>query len=79
MILRLIALAVLAFLLYQGIRRALRSLLPPEGPDQYPGSAGSQPVVPCKTCGTFVPRDRALTDEHGHHYCSPQCRERPPG
>ena len=73
MILRLIALAILVFFAYRLLRRALAKLLAPE-PDVPPISE-SQSVVPCKSCGTFVPKDRARTDDAGHFYCSDRCRE----
>jgi len=73
MILRLLALAVLLFLAYRLIRRALASLRPPRA--DAPPSTESQPVVPCKTCGTFIPRDQARTDGEGHYFCSAPCLE----
>ena len=73
MILRLLAVAVIAFFLYRLVRRALARLAPPA--DTSAHSQDSQPIVPCKTCGTFVPRDRAVLDEDGHAYCSVVCRE----
>ena len=74
MILRLIALGLLVFFAYRLIRRAADTFLPKPPPD--PKAPDSQPIVPCKACGTFVPRDRALTDESGERYCSSQCRDR---
>ncbi|MFP4614407.1 MAG: PP0621 family protein [Thiohalorhabdus sp.] len=71
MILRLIALAVLIYFAYRLVRRVLAKLQPPR-PDTPPTSE-SQPVVPCKACGTFVPKDRARTDDRGHFYCSDRC------
>ena len=72
MILRVLILAVLVFLAYHFIRRAVRRLAPPQ--DDATPSQASQPIVPCKVCGTFVPRNRALFDEEGHAYCSEACR-----
>ena len=74
MILRLIALAVLIFFVYRLLRRAADAFLPKPPPN--PKAPESQPIVPCKACGTFVPRDRALTDERGEHFCSAECRDR---
>jgi hypothetical protein len=74
MILRLIALALLVYFAYRLIRRAADTFLPKSPPN--PKAPESQPIVPCKACGTFVPRDNALTDEGGDHYCSEQCRDR---
>jgi hypothetical protein len=74
MILRLIALALLIFFAYRLIRRAADAFLPKPPPD--PKAPDSQPIVPCKACGTFVPRDRAVTDDSGDHFCSEQCRDR---
>ena len=73
MILRLLALAVLLFLAYRLIRRALKKLAPPQDTN-HRSPEDSQPIIPCKVCGTFVPRDRALFDEAGHAYCSDACR-----
>ena len=72
MILRLLAVAVIAFFLYRFVRRALARLAPPADTSSRP--TDSQPIVPCKTCRTFVPRDRAVLDEEGHAYCSAECR-----
>jgi hypothetical protein len=74
MILRLLALAVLIYFAYRLIRRAADALLPKAPPD--PKAPDTQPIVPCKACGTFVPRNQALTDDRGDHYCSPECRDR---
>ena len=76
MILRLIALAVLVLFLYRMARRALRSLLPESGSPAAQQPSESQPMVPCKTCGTFIPRERTLADDRGHLYCSPECRDK---
>lgn len=35
----------------------------------------SQPMVPCRQCGTFVPRDQALFGPNGQAFCSPACRD----
>ncbi|MFA9459363.1 PP0621 family protein [Thiohalorhabdus methylotrophus] len=72
MILRLIALAILLFFAYRAIRRVLSKLQPPQADSRIPDS---QPVVPCKSCGTFVPKKQALEDGQGHFYCSDKCRE----
>ncbi|MEF8794624.1 PP0621 family protein [Thiohalorhabdus sp.] len=74
MILRLIALAILIFFAYRLIRRAADRLLPQAPPD--PKAPESQPIVPCKACGTFVPRDEAIIDDDGDQFCSEQCRDR---
>ena len=74
MILRLLALAVLLFFAYRLIRRVLHKLAPPpDTADQSPGD--TQPIIPCKVCGTFVPRDRAVFDDEGQAYCSQDCRQ----
>jgi len=74
MILRLLAVAVLVFLAYRLIRRAADAILPTPPPD--PKAPDSPPIVPCKACGTFVPRDQAHSDEEGDQFCSEQCRWR---
>ncbi len=78
MILRLLAFGVAVFLVYRLIRWLMDHLGPYGGPSD-PGPAPDQPIVPCKACGTFVPRDEAIQDEQGRTFCSPACQEKEVG
>ncbi len=72
MILRLLAFALAVYLVYRLIRWGMDILASPKRPS--PGPPPDQPIVPCKACGTFIPRDEADVDDRGHIFCSTECR-----
>ena len=78
--------AILLLLVYGFYRwRRWRRLSHRQGPGK-PQSGGkgeegekkSQPMLPCRHCGTFVPRDEALPGPGEHLFCSPGCRDAHP-
>lgn len=74
MLLRLALLGLIIYGIYRW-RRWRRSL-----PSRRPGSERSAPpesqsMVPCRRCGTFLPRSDALPGPGERLFCSERCRD----
>ena len=69
----LLALIIYGFYRWRRYRRALgqRST----GERRQKKAEDSQPMLPCRRCGTFIPRDEALPGQRGQSFCSPECRD----
>jgi uncharacterized protein len=83
--LRLLALALVAYLVFRGLESLLRQVrvIPPgqarpNGPAAAPRKAPEsvETLVRCAGCGVHVPRSRAVTAADGETYCSEDCRRR---
>lgn len=44
--------------------------------DAHRRAGGSDELVACSRCGTYVPSRRALASGSGAVFCSPECRDR---
>jgi YHS domain-containing protein len=76
---RLVLFAFIAYVVFLFLRIA-------RGLKQARGQAGPQPPRPVESvmvkdevCGTYIPRDEALTeirDGREHYFCSEECRRR---
>lgn len=64
-LLRILLLLGLLWVCWRMLRRALFRNRTRERP-----AASGDWMVPCRHCGVHVPRNDAVTDAAGHHYCS---------
>ncbi len=85
---RLLVLGLLLYILWMAVgnfMRKLRSavssgaLQPPRPPAVRSGSAPPSPeiLLPCATCGTYVPASRAVAGSGAEVFCSEACRAGP--
>jgi formamidopyrimidine-DNA glycosylase len=69
----LLALIIYGFYRWRRYRRSLGQ--GSSGGRRQQTSNHSQPMLPCRRCGTFVPRDDALPGPRGQSFCSSECRD----
>jgi YHS domain-containing protein len=76
--LRIIAIAVLAFILVRLARRLLQAGSPPRDPGIDARTPAGADLVRDPVCGVHVPRDSAIPSRAGGDdlwFCSEKCRE----
>ncbi|MEM7048225.1 MAG: PP0621 family protein [Acidobacteriota bacterium] len=69
MLLRFLAIALVVYLGWRG----LRQLLAPSAPDRGPSTTVQEVLVPCDRCEVLVPESRVLRDGSAS-FCSPDCQ-----
>lgn len=79
LLLRLLLIMLLIVLL-QKIWRSLTTSVHRDGglPPEAPKNPGSEPMVLDPQCGTYIPRNDAITAPcagHSLHFCSRECRD----
>jgi hypothetical protein len=72
--LALLALAIYGIYRWRRWRRSRARGRDSAGSDEAPPGT-AQPIIPCRRCGTFVPRDQALPGPGHRIYCSGECRD----
>jgi uncharacterized protein len=70
----LIAVLVLAYMLWRNARLAERAARDAAAPPRQPPVAGPQDMVSCAVCGLHLPQSEAVTGAKGLAYCSQEHR-----
>lgn len=78
MLVRLIIWCIIGFLVYTVVQIIKQALLKPPTPPAAKSARGEE-MIQDPECGTYVPRNDAITAEvrgTRHYFCSPDCRDK---